>query len=232
MTSKGTSRLMATWTGAISNRLNACGLVLGKPSSSQLRSADDRRFSSPPTIFNISSSGTSCPFETNLTTTDNGYRHQSFASRDEPTYLFTRTPRSVFSRIMLRNTSPLDMCSMSNDRTMRSDTVPLPEPGAPMIRACSLFILARTIITVNQTNECRWCAQTRPARRCGSMRTSRALLIKRPKRLRWQVIRSAGCDTTRITWKRITKRRVPVERLPSKTAFAPSGSAAVPLPER
>lgn len=141
MTSKGTSRLMATWTGAIPNRLNACGLVLGKPSSSQLRSADDRRFSSPPTIFSMSSSGTSCPFETNLTTTHNRSRHRTFAH--EPhlhTYLSTCTPRSVFCRIMLRNTSPLDMCSMSNDRTMRSDTVPLPEPGAPMIRACSLFI--------------------------------------------------------------------------------------------
>lgn len=63
-----------------------------------------------------------------------------------PTYLSTWMPRSVFSRIMLRNTSPLDMCSMSNDRTMRSDTVPLPEPGAPMIRACSLFILAQVIM--------------------------------------------------------------------------------------
>lgn len=66
MTSKGTSRLMTTWTGATSNRLNACDLVLGKPSSSQLRSADDKRFNSEPMAFNMSSSGTSCPLETNL----------------------------------------------------------------------------------------------------------------------------------------------------------------------
>lgn len=66
MTSNGTSRLMTTWTGAIWNRLNACDLVRGKPSSSQLRSADDKWFNSPPMIFSISSSGTSWPFDTNL----------------------------------------------------------------------------------------------------------------------------------------------------------------------
>lgn len=66
MTSNGTSRLMTTWTGAILNRLSVCALVLGKPSSNQLRLPDDKRFSSPPIIFNMSSSGTSCPLETNL----------------------------------------------------------------------------------------------------------------------------------------------------------------------
>lgn len=56
------------------------------------------------------------------------------------TYLFTWAPSSVFSRIMFLSMSPLDICNMSNDRTIRSDTVPFPEPGAPMISACSLFI--------------------------------------------------------------------------------------------
>lgn len=56
-------------------------------------------------------------------------------------YLLTWMPKSVFSRIMFRSMSPLDICNMSKDWTIRSDTVPFPEPGAPMIRACSnLFV--------------------------------------------------------------------------------------------
>lgn len=58
------------------------------------------------------------------------------------TYLLTSTPSSVLSRIIFRSMSPLDTCNMSNDRTMRSDTVPFPDPGAPMIRARSLFAAA------------------------------------------------------------------------------------------
>lgn len=78
ITSKGTSRLMTTWTGDILNRLSACDFVLGKPSSSQLRSADDKRFNSPPTICNMSSSGTSCPLETNLNNTRAQYRYSIY----------------------------------------------------------------------------------------------------------------------------------------------------------
>lgn len=58
------------------------------------------------------------------------------------THLSTWTPSSVFCRIMFLSRSPVDMCIMSNERTMRSDTVPFPEPGAPMISARSLLVAA------------------------------------------------------------------------------------------
>lgn len=148
MTSKGTSRLMTTWTGATSNKLTACALVLGNPSSSQLWSADDKRCNSEPIAFNMSSSGTSCPLETNLS--NRLYKHVIIGINSEltsifVTYLFTWTPISVFSRIMFLKMSPLDTWSMSNARTMRSDTVPLPEPGAPMIRARRFFVAAAIV---------------------------------------------------------------------------------------
>ena len=48
-------------------------------------------------------------------------------------------PTSVPSLIWDRSTSPLDKCVTLKVLTMRSDTVPLPDPGGPMMRARTGF---------------------------------------------------------------------------------------------